>query len=128
MLPLTAEWVEKAEEDFLSAQREYRARNRPNYNAACFFSQQCIEKYIKARLQESNIEFSKTHDLTRLLDMVESAEPLWQAYRSTFRYISSYAVDFRYPGESAEKEDAQEALKICRAFRRVARLSLGMNE
>jgi HEPN domain-containing protein len=128
MQQLTAERVEKAEEDFISAQREYRARNRPNYNAACFFSQQCIEKYIKGRLQEANIEFSKTHDLTKLLDLVEPVEPLWQAYRSTFRFISAYAVDYRYPGESSTKEDAQEAIKICRDFRKTARFGLGLDE
>lgn len=128
MQQLTAEWVEKAEEDFFSAQREYRARNRPNYNAACFFSQQCIEKYIKARLQEAGLEFSKTHDLVRLLDFIELIEPLWQAYRSTFRFISSYAVDYRYPGESSSKEEALEAIKICRDFRKAARFSLGLEE
>lgn len=128
MQRLTAEWVEKAEEDFYSAQREYRARNRPNYSAACFFSQQCIEKYIKARLQEANIEFSKTHDLIRLLDLVEPVESLWQVYRSTFRFITAYAVDYRYPGESSTKDDAQEAIKLCRNFRTAARHSLGLRD
>lgn len=102
MQPLTSEWIEKAEEDFISAQREYRARNRPNYNAACFFSQQCIEKYIKARLQEAEIEIIKTHDLVKLLDLVEPVEPLWQAYRPTFRIITAYAVEYRYTGRGHE--------------------------
>jgi hypothetical protein len=31
--------MEKAEADFFSAAREYRARNRPNFDAACFFAQ-----------------------------------------------------------------------------------------
>ena len=56
---LNHEWIEKAEADFTSAQREFRARKRPNYDATCFFAQQCIEKYIKARLQEEDIEFGK---------------------------------------------------------------------
>ena len=124
MKPLTREWVDKAEEDFISAQREYRARKRPNYNAACFFVQQCIEKYLKARLQEADIEFSKIHDLVKLLELVVPAEPLWEAYRPTFRYVSAYAVSFRYPGENAEKSEARDALKICRAFRGVVRVSL----
>ena len=47
------EWVGKAEADFLSAYREYRARHRPNFDATCFFTQQCIEKYLKARLVEA---------------------------------------------------------------------------
>ena len=123
MKQLTLEWVEKAEEDFVSAQREYRARNKPNYNAACFFAQQCIEKYIKARLQEANIEFGKIHDLVKLLEIVSSVEPFWETHRSTLRPITAYAVDYRYPGESADKQDG---IKICKGFRETARQSLGL--
>ena len=47
---LVHEWVEKAEGDFQSAQRELRARKAPNYDAAFFHSQQCAEKYLKAFL------------------------------------------------------------------------------
>ena len=36
MNPLTLEWVEKAEGDFITAGREYRARKTPNYDAVCF--------------------------------------------------------------------------------------------
>ncbi|RPJ19917.1 MAG: HEPN domain-containing protein [Chloroflexi bacterium] len=126
MKPLTREWIEKAEADFISAQREFRARKNPNFDATCFFAQQCIEKYIKARLQEAEIAFGKTHDLVELLGLASAAEPLWDLYRPTFRPISAYAVNFRYPGENASKEEAAEVLKICRNFRKVARLSLGL--
>ncbi len=37
------DWIEKAEADFVSAGREYRARKQPHYDAACFFAQQCLE-------------------------------------------------------------------------------------
>ena len=45
MKPLTREWVEKAENDWGSLNREIRARKNPNYDAACFFAQQCVEKF-----------------------------------------------------------------------------------
>jgi HEPN domain-containing protein len=64
MRPLTLEWVEKAEKDWSSLRREIRARKNPNYDAACFFAQQCAEKYLKARLVEADIYFKKVHDLT----------------------------------------------------------------
>ena len=51
---------------FLSAPREFRARNYPNYDEALFFSQQCIEKYLKARLAEAGQPISRTHDLAAL--------------------------------------------------------------
>jgi len=63
MKPLTREWIDKAEGDYASAQRELRARKLPNYDAACFHAQQCVEKYIKTRLQEADIAFPKIHDL-----------------------------------------------------------------
>jgi len=47
MKPITLEWIDKAEGDWTSAQREHRARQRPNYDAACFHAQQYAEKYLK---------------------------------------------------------------------------------
>jgi HEPN domain-containing protein len=43
MNPLTLEWVEKAEGDFITATRELRARNAPNFDAVCFHAQQMAE-------------------------------------------------------------------------------------
>jgi HEPN domain-containing protein len=40
------EWVEKAEGDFRTAEREARVRKAPNYDAVCFHAQQCAEKYL----------------------------------------------------------------------------------
>jgi hypothetical protein len=46
------------------AQRSYRVRKVPLYDAACFHCHQCIEKYLKAKLNEAGIFFTKTHNLT----------------------------------------------------------------
>ncbi len=40
--------------------RRGREKN-PNHDAACFHAQQCVEKYLKARLQEANVASQKTH-------------------------------------------------------------------
>ena len=74
MNPITREWVDKAEGDFASAQRELRARKSPNFDAACFH---CIEKYLKARLHEVKIPFPKTHNLLTLLNLLLVIEPSW---------------------------------------------------
>ena len=84
----TREWIEKAEADFVSAGREYRARNRPNFDAACFFAQQCIEKYLKGRLADAGCAITKTHDLSVLLDSVLAFEPLWEAARSRMETLT----------------------------------------
>jgi len=48
MNPIVQEWIDKAEGDWNTARREYRVRKSPNYDAVCFHSQQCAEKYLKA--------------------------------------------------------------------------------
>jgi len=68
MKPITQERIEKAEGDWATLMREYRARKNPNYDAVCFHAQQCGEKYFKARLQEAGIRFAKTHNLVSLLN------------------------------------------------------------
>ena len=105
------EWFKKADADFISAGREYRARKFPNYDAACFFAQQCIEKQMKGRLVEAGITFPRTHDLEALLELVLPAEPLWIIFRDQLSDLTSFAVTFRYPGESATREMAKIAIK-----------------
>jgi HEPN domain-containing protein len=120
----TREWIEKAEADYVSAGREYRARNRPNFDAACFFAQQCIEKYLKGRLAEAGCVIPKTHDLSVLLDAVVAFEPLWEPARSRMETLTSYAVLFRYPGESATRALAKTALADARWVRSMMRSAM----
>ena len=116
MNPLTAEWIEKASADLATAGREMRARKDPNYDAVCFHAQQCVEKLLKAALTETGRDFSRTHDLNHLLDLILPTHPLWEAFRSGFQELVAYAVEYRYPGESATKEMAQIALKAAKVF------------
>jgi HEPN domain-containing protein len=126
MKPLTAEWIEKAEEDFVVAGRSLRAPKRPTYNAVCFHAQQCVEKYLKARLQEAGVAFPKTHHLPSLLNLALRIEPLWAALDPAMQTLDRYSVNFRYPGSSADKAAAREAFKLCRVCRSEIRLSLGL--
>jgi HEPN domain-containing protein len=126
MQPDLAEWITKAEADWVTAQRESRARHRPNFDAVCFHVQQCVEKYLKARLIMEGISFPKTHDLVALLALVQKAEPLWQPWKNHLAKLTHYAVTVRYPGESVERPDAIEVLQIARLLRAEIRRSLGL--
>lgn len=113
MNAVVAEWVEKAEGDFTTAMREWRARKNGNHDAVCFHAQQCIEKYLKAFLQRHRIPFAKTHDLVILLKACLTERPLWEPWLSEMDVLTRYAVLFRYPGESATREDAVLATWRC---------------
>ena len=43
----------------------------------------------------------------------------------TFHSLNRYAVDFRYPGESATREEAKEAVSIMQSLRETMRKALG---
>lgn len=116
----------KSRRRFCDDGREARVRKNPNYDGLCFHAQQGAEKYIKARLYEAEIEFPKTHALAALLDLVLTVEPLWESFREHLAFLTLFAISFRYPGESADRKTAMEALKRCRLFRRVAREALGL--
>lgn len=127
MKPITQEWIEKAEGDWATATREYRARKKPNYNAVCFHTQQCAEKYFKARLQEAGIAFTKTHNLVLLLNSILAIEPNWTNLHNSSAFLTVYAVKYRYPGPSADKIEAKEAVKHCRLIRKAVRQAFGLS-
>jgi HEPN domain-containing protein len=128
MNPIVHEWVEKAEGDYAPALREVRARKHPNYDAACFHTQQCIEKYLKGILQSENIPFGKTHDLCLLLDDCIRKHPLWEAFRPDLEVLTEYAVAFRYPGLSADRDKAKKAAALATRFRKEFRLALALED
>ena len=126
MKPITQEWINKAEGDFATAQRELQIQQMPNYDAVCFHSQQCVEKYLKACLQEENIAFTKTHDLSILLDLFLPMQPGWATLRPTLDALTTYAVEFRYPGASANQSVAKQAFEDCAAIRQIIRQYLSL--
>jgi HEPN domain-containing protein len=126
MKPLTREWVRKAENDYKVASQILRRRKGAVPDAACFFCQQSVEKYLKARLVEAGLAFPRTHDLLQILNLCVQVEPLWSAYDKAVDAMTDYAVSFRYPGESATLREAKLALKHCRSLRAEARRSLGL--
>ncbi len=65
--------------------------------------------------------FPRTHDLEALLDLVLPIEPLWEAFRPALIDITSYAVTFRYPGESATREMARQVVKDAGKIRKQMR-------
>lgn len=127
MKATTREWISKAEADFHVAQMSYRARSHPSYDAAVFHCQQCAEKYLKARLAEGGIAFMRTHDLLVLHQSVLGIEPTWMVMQPFLIFLNPFAVAYRYPGTSATKLDARDALKNCREVRRIIRAALGLS-
>jgi HEPN domain-containing protein len=127
MNSLALEWVNKAEGDYSVAIREFRVRKNPNYDAVCYHSQQMAEKYLKAILQENDKPIPRTHSLMDLLSNCLSFSPTFEIMHADLSQMEGYAVQFRYPGLSAEKIDAQRSIKCARIVREFIRMKMELD-
>lgn len=122
--PLTFEWIEKAEGDYTAA-KENRQSNNPVSHVICFLAQQCVEKYLKAWLQEMNIPIPRTHNLTQLLDLISSVIPAWRTWEAAgLSKLSDFAVDTRYPTQSPSMKDVERSMQTCETVRDAVRAAL----
>lgn len=124
MNDLVDEWIQKAEGDYESAMREHRARKSPNFDAAGFHAQQCIEKYLKALLQKNSIRFAKTHDLLALKELCLPYCQELEFHNESLAYLNQFAVGFRYPGQSAGHQQAKRAITIMTELRSLIKAAL----
>ena len=114
MLP-EQEWVKKALNDLGSAKLMLDS-NSVYFDQTCFLCQQCIEKLLKAYLAKNKTEISKTHDLVKLVGDCSKVNEEFLQWKNDALTLTTYAVDFRYPGEEATKEEAIEAYQKAEAF------------
>jgi HEPN domain-containing protein len=121
------EWVLKAEADFATTGRELQATAVPNYDAVCFHAQQCVEKLMKALLIHLGVTPPKTHDLRALEALLAPVCPQWSWAAQDLRFLTRASVDFRYPGEQADQEEARQAYEIASSLRQRLRLLLGLS-
>ena len=125
MRPLTQEWVEKAEGDFKVASAQWQTAD-PVWDAVCFHAQQCIEKHLKAWLAEEGREYPRTHDLEVLGKLCLPSLSELSELMDGLRFLTSYAVEIRYPGVSAQREDARRCWQVCLEARELLRARLGL--
>lgn len=96
----------------------------PLHDGVCFHCQQAAEKYLKAFLQEHSTPFRRTHDLEELLDLAVILDAALKGLRRGLRFLSNFAVDYRYPGKSATKRRSNSAARWAERIRQEIRKRL----
>ncbi|MDR4497206.1 MAG: HEPN domain-containing protein [Candidatus Scalindua sp.] len=109
---LIEEWIKKADEDsgFASSIIE----NSTYFAQICFHYQQAAEKYLKSFIIAYDLEFSKIHDLIKLLNTCLLKEPSLSIIQDECIYLNRFYIDTRYPVHwptHYTKEDALNAKK-----------------
>ena len=109
---IVAQWLARADED-LSVARHLLAEKLPYHGAIGFHAQQAAEKFLKAYLVAYQVEFPKTHDLGRLLDLIAPVDGALATALSATVQLTDYGVDVRYPGDlpRLDADDAKRAVE-----------------
>jgi len=111
------EWIEKAESDYRVCLRELAVREGPSPDAVCFHAQQCIEKLMKSLLVHHKTKPPLTHNLNQLAELIAPLYPNTSWPVEDLRLLTRVGAGFRYPGETADQDDATRAMAICKRLR-----------
>src|SRR5215211_7116129 len=126
----TESWVRYAESDYLQVLNNISQRFVPE--GVCYHAQQCVEKYLKAMVEEAGRPIPKTHDLGMLLGETKDQLPELVALSEVIIQLSNLLVVSRYPtagvvgGDLVEEAEMAEA--TMRTVRRIVREHFGLSE
>jgi HEPN domain-containing protein len=112
---LAAGWLAKARIDLLVCD-SLLAQCADLWEAVAFHCQQAAEKALKALLVWYQVEFPKTHDIQRLLDLLSDVDSDVVGLVADAAELTPFGVEYRYPGEypPVERDAACMAVTVAR--------------
>ncbi|WP_045219184.1 HEPN domain-containing protein [Desulfonatronum thioautotrophicum] len=110
-------WMHFAEEDLRLAEHALQLASGCPYRLIAYHAQQCAEKYIKAFLVYSDIDFPYTHNIRKLIRLC--GDDIFQALQDADA-LTPFAVTTRYPGldDEVSKPEALSAIALAKKVRR----------
>ncbi|MGE5558829.1 MAG: HEPN domain-containing protein [Bacillota bacterium] len=108
-------WLAKATNDLKTAERIIDSDD-PLSDIACYHSQQCAEKALKAFLTSKEVTFEKTHDLVALNVLCRKIDAKFIEINETCILLMPYAVETCYPGslDGFSVDEARNAIQNAR--------------
>ena len=109
------QWLQKANDDYISATILMEKVVPPQIEIACYHSQQCAEKALKAFCVFKGEELQRTHNLIVLCQLCMTLDSGFSALISDCARLTPYSVQTRYPNniEILESE-AKSALVLAK--------------
>lgn len=107
------QWLFKARHDLRSAKRLF-TDEPPILDTAAYHCQQAAEKALKAFLVLHDVQFSKIHLLSPLVEQCIDVDPAFVSLREAAEALTPFATVFRYPGDVLEPEpsDVEEGMAL----------------
>ena len=106
-------WIEKADEDLEYAKISLK-EGLEFYPQICFLLHQAVEKYLKAYIIASELDFQKTHDLGRLVKICGQKDHEFDQFFDKITDLNTYYIETRYPDFEiiVNKSQAEIALNL----------------
>ena len=116
-------WLDFADRDLEAAR--LLVDNEYVSNAVLFHSQQCVEKCLKALLEENHIPVPHVHNVLKLYSLLKENSPIsLSVSEDELDLVDAVYIDTRYPSGIGllpsgfpTKEDAWELLRIAEKVR-----------
>jgi len=93
---ITEEWLKKANEDLMVVREIIDKEHLTNIIA--FHSQQAVEKTLKAVIEESELQFIKTHNLETLFGTIENQFD-FDVNLGLLKRLDNIYISARYPSD-----------------------------
>lgn len=113
MKKITHDWLEAASLDIESI--GYLLQNDRLTGHVAFFSQQAIEKSLKALIEEKGERIPKIHSLSKLFDLCTGLIDI-QINENLVIALDSLYIESRYPGEFGLLPEGKPTLKQGKQF------------
>ncbi|MDZ7697284.1 MAG: HEPN domain-containing protein [Deltaproteobacteria bacterium] len=113
MKKITEEWLNAARDDLRVADKIISDETLTHMVA--FHSQQCIEKALKAIMEECNMELVRIHNLQRLLEIVKS-HVMIDVDIVLIEMMDKLYIDSRYPADFGLLPDGKPDIEDAEAF------------
>lgn len=106
--------------------REHRTRVAPDYSLACRLARDCARNCLSAWIEETMGVFMAGDDVTAQLIHTLAVKPEWHTLQSAAASLDGYVNWPRIPGDSIEREQAANALRLCDSIRQTVRAALAL--
>ncbi len=112
------EWLIRAGDDELNA-RSILKHKDGTPSGVCFLTQQMAEKYLKAFLVYSTMDYPKIHQLDKLLELCAAEDDSFNEMRDDAILLNEFYMEMRYPANipNFSWKEAEEAFKTAEKIR-----------
>jgi HEPN domain-containing protein len=114
--PLVKEWLAKAKSDLQYAQASFKEFDS-FYSQICILCHDSAEKYFKAYLCFTGVDFPKTHDLV-VLSKICAAVKSFNRLGLCAVELNGYYIPLKYPSHypPIKREQASQAIESAKAI------------